>query len=412
MRISLDEAKIQIQRRVTALPWRAYPLMEALGCITAKAVFAPIDQPPFPRSPLDGYALQAADTEGASRETPAWLAVVGASYAGHPSNVRVHSGEAVRIMTGGAIPEGADCVIMQESTDLGEMSVRVYRAVKPDDNFCHRGEDFTAGDELIAAGIPVTAAVVAVAASAGLTTLDVYPKPRVALLSTGDELIPPGTPLANGCIYGSNEFLLRSYLQELGIGSVACRAVRDELAALEQAFLDAASQCDLMISTGGVSVGQRDLVPKTLECLGAETVFHGVAIKPGMPATFAMLGRTPILALSGNPFAAAASFELLARPALSVLACDAGLNCKTGTAVLAKDYKKKSVVPRFLRGIYDGTTVRVPDNQGNGQIRTLIGCNCLAELPVGEGTEAGTVVRIYRLGKSVYASESACDQRL
>lgn len=407
MRISLEEALERIRQTVRPLPAENSTLKNALGLITAAPVAAPMDQPPFPRSPYDGYALRAEDTQGASAETPAMLRVVGRSFAGRPAGVAVGKNEAVRIMTGGVIPAGADCVLMQEKTDYGEEQVRIFQSLAPYDNYCRRGEDYRAGETLIAAGTRVTAAVHAVAASAGCTALPVYPRPWTAVLSTGDELAVPGKALAEGQIYNSNNAYLSARLTELGVPTLDLKHVDDELDKIAGAIADAARLAKLVITTGGVSVGEKDLVPGALERLGAEIVFHGVEMKPGMPAAFAFLGGTPVLALSGNPFAAAVNFEVLGRAVLACLASDRGLAPELRQAVLAEDYPKRGKVPRFARATVENGLVRIPGEQGNGQLRSLIGSNCLAELPAGEEPfKAGTTVNIWMMEGSAYGIQS------
>lgn len=403
MRISLENALDMLRTKLRPLPPVRLPLFETLGCITAEEVSAQLDQPPFPRSPYDGYALRASDSTSASRETPVTLIVTDQSYAGKPADVAVGIGEAVRIMTGGVIPDGADCVIPQEETDEGEKLVRIYKALGPYDNYCKQGEDFLRGTSIIQNGIPVTSAVLGVAASAGCSELKVFPKPKVAIVSTGDELQTLGLPLRRGQIYDANSALLYGRLAELRIPVTDSIHVCDELSELTRAIEKASGSSDLVICTGGVSVGQRDLVPAALEKLGAEMVFHGIAIKPGMPAAFALLHDKPILALSGNPFASAVTFEMLARTAISVLASNPHLEARLAKASLSEGFSRKRPVRRFQRGVLSGATVTIPGEQGNGQLRTMIGCNCLVDLPEGNHLlSAGMPVDVYLLEGEIY----------
>jgi len=403
MEISLEEAIKLIRSYTRPLAPVRLPLFGTLGCITAEEIVARMDQPPFPRSPYDGYALRAQDSLNASREAPVTLSVTGRSYAGIPSEVALGAGEAVRIMTGGVIPEGADCVIAQEQTDEGVLQVRIYKKLRPFENYCRQGEDFHCGVRLATCGIPVTAAVLGVASSTGCTELSVFPKPRVALISTGDELQTLGQPLGKGQIYSSNDPHLLGRMAELRIPVTENTNVRDEMDELTRAIEKASSNSDLIISTGGVSVGQRDLVPAALEKLGAEIVFHGVAIKPGMPAEFAVLHGKPVLALSGNPFASAVTFELLVRPALATLASDLRIDARIVKATLTDSFSLKCPVTRFQRGILKNGTVSIPGEQGNGQLKTMIGCNCLVAIPSSpESLPAGTFVDAYLLEGGIY----------
>lgn len=403
MEISFEAALERIRQRVRPLPSEPLSLKDSLGLIAAAPVTAPMNQPPFPRSPYDGYALRSEDSRGASTEYPVTLRVVGRSFAGKPAGVIVGKNESVRIMTGGLIPAGADCVLMQEKTDYGEEQVRIFQSLSPFENYCHRGEDFQVGETLVPAETRVTAAVCAVAASAGRTALSVYPRPLTAVLSTGNELALPGRPLAEGQIYNSNNAYLYARLTELGVPALNLQQVDDELEKIAEAISNAVRQAGLVITTGGVSVGEKDLVPAALERLGAEIIFHGVEMKPGMPAALALLGDTPILALSGNPFAAAVTFETLGRTALACLASDSGLLPELRQAVLAEGYSKRGKVPRFVRATVGNGLVRIPGGQGNGQLRSMIGSNCLVQLPAGsEPFETGAQVSIWMMEGGAY----------
>jgi molybdopterin molybdotransferase len=403
MPISIGEAIELIRCNIKPLLPVRKPIFDALGQISAEEIISLMDQPPFPRSPYDGYALIAADSLSASLEIPVTLKVTGRSFAGLPAEVTVNRGEAVRIMTGGVIPDGADCVIAQEHTDEGETLVRIYEELRPFSNYCRQGEDFLSGSLLAARGVPVTAAVYSVAASAGFAELSVFPKPRVSVISTGDELQSIGRPLEKGQIYSSNDAYLSGRLSELHIPVAESKNVCDDLRLLTQAFEKANESSDIIISTGGVSVGQRDLIPATLEKLGAKVIFRGVGMKPGMPAVFAVLNGKPILSLSGNPFASAVTFELLVRPALACLSSDKRIEAGCVKAALAEDFPRKSPVTRFCRGSLKNATVSFPGMQGNGQIRTMIGCNVLAAIPPSAETlPAGTIVDVFLMDSEIY----------
>lgn len=405
MRISLEEALERINNEVTALSPVTIPVNDALGCILAGDITAQLNQPPFPRSPYDGYALRATDSAPADKDTPVTLKIIGSSFAGVPANVSVGKGEAVRIMTGGVIPDGADCVIMQEHTDGGEAAVNIFERLSPHQNYCFMGEDFKQGEVLAHPGIPVSAAVAAVAASAGLTELSVIPRPYVTVLSTGDELQSAGTRLLPGHIYNSNCRHIAARLRELSVPCTELEAVKDDIDSIISTLGAAAKRGDFVICSGGVSVGEKDLVPEALERMGAKLCFHGVDIKPGMPAALALLDRTPILALSGNPFACAVSFELLARPIIAAQSAALQLNSTVITARLKEAFTKKRPIRRFQRGVLHSGEVSLPGEQGNGQMKTMIGCNCIVELPCGNAPLAlGEQVRVYLLRGDIYGT--------
>lgn len=398
MRITLEQALSLIETHTTPLAAEALPLSRALGRVLQQNICAPIFQPPFPRSPLDGYALRAEDSAGASRETPRLLRVVDRSFAGVPAVHSVAAGEAVRIMTGAPIPEGADCVIRQEDTNYGEESVELYASLRPYDNYCFAGEDYRAGNCLVPAGLRLSAALCAVLSGAGICSAKVNGLPRVAVLSTGSELQPAGEPLEYGKIYDANAGYLENRLAELHIPQVHCYRSVDHADTLKDAFASALAQHDLVISTGGVSVGQADLVPEVLESLGGTKVFHGVHIKPGMPAALYLVSGKPVLALSGNPFACVVSFELLGRKLLAALSGDKMLLPVCETVTLQNSFEKARPVRRFLCGHIDTDhTIFLSPAQQNSKTHMLVGSNCIVELPAGsEALPAGAQVTAYR----------------
>lgn len=382
MAITIEQAQQRLLERLSPLEEELAPLRQTLGRILTRPVSAPLAQPPFDRSPLDGYAVRAADLVGASRERPAVLTVADTLFAGDESRVPVAPGQAVRLMTGAMLPAGADCVIRQEDTDLGERQVQVFAALSAGTNCIRRGEEYGSGDRLLTAGQRIDAAAAAVAAGAGLTALPVRRRPRAAVLATGDEIIPPGQPLPPGKVYDANTAYLTARLDQLG---AVCRTetVGDDAAALTAALIRLGRETDLVVTTGGVSVGQKDLLASVLRHMGATLLFHDIAMKPGMPTLCALWEGTVFLCLSGNPFSAAVAFELLVPPALAILADDPSLLPVRTTARAAADIEKTGGLRRFLRAAYRGGVVTVPGAQANGQMRSMIGCNCFVDMPEG-----------------------------
>ena len=382
MSITVEQALRLVVEHTPVLPEERVPLLQSIGRTLTREVRSAIVQPPFDRSPLDGYAVIAADAEHATAEHV--LQVVEKLYAGQAIQLtQLQRGQAVRLMTGCMIPAGADCVIRQEDTDEGEDLVRIYKGVKSGDNYCYKGEEYDAGALLLPAGQKIDAAAVALAAGAGLTQLTVRRRPRVAILTTGDEVQQPGQPLSPGKIYNSNTSYLTARLIQLGTEVVVSRIVGDEMTALLEALEDCARSADLILTTGGVSVGQKDLTDQALRQFGAEILFHGIAMKPGMPTLFAKKGNTLILGLSGNPFSAAVPFELLFRPMLSRMVEDPSLAPRREMARAGSDFLKRSPSQRFLRAICENGVVAMPTEQSNGQIRSMVGCNCLVDVPAG-----------------------------
>ncbi|WP_195279284.1 gephyrin-like molybdotransferase Glp [Clostridium sp. J1101437_171009_A5] len=383
-RIELEEARALMAESVRPLGVEQVSRQEALGRTLAEDVTAPLDQPPFDRSPLDGYALRSADLTGASPEHPVSLRVVETVYAGGVPSRVLGPGEAIRIMTGAMLPRGCDCVLQHERTDNGLEQVQIYAALSPHDNYCDRGEDYRTGEVLLPAGTVVDAAAVGVLASAGLSSVPVRRRPVVRVLSTGDEVVSPDLhPLPAGKIYGSNQELLTARLRELGVSDVKGLLIGDNPREVADTMAQLLGECDLLITTGGVSAGDKDIFHEALPLLGAERVFWKVNLKPGTPAMYSLWQGQPILSLSGNPFAAAATFELLARPLLAALTGESRFSLRSRTAVVEGSFPKASPGRRFLRGFYQEGRVSLTGKNDSGMLASLVGCNCLVDLPAG-----------------------------
>lgn len=383
-RIELEEARALMAESVRPLGVEQISRQEALGRTLAEDVTAPLDQPPFDRSPLDGYALRSADLTGASPEHPVSLRVVETVYAGGVPSRVLGPGEAIRIMTGAMLPRGCDCVLQHERTDNGLEQVQIYAALSPHDNYCDRGEDYRTGEVLLPAGTVVDAAAVGVLASAGLSSVPVRRRPVVRVLSTGDEVVSPDLhPLPAGKIYGSNQELLTARLRELGVTDVEGLLIGDDPREVADTMAQLLGECDLLITTGGVSAGDKDIFHEALPLLGAERVFWKVNLKPGTPAMYSLWQGQPILSLSGNPFAAAATFELLARPLLAALTGESRFSLRSRTAVVEGSFPKASPGRRFLRGFYQEGRVSLTGKNDSGMLASLVGCNCLVDLPAG-----------------------------
>lgn len=398
MPITLERAIDLVLEYTPVLEEEQASLMASIGRTLSRDIYAPLDQPPFDRSPLDGYAVIASDIQGAAVSSPVVLQVVDKLYAGDVSATPVSSGQAVRLMTGSMIPVGADCVIRQEDTDGGEETVRIYRVERKGSNYCRRGEEYTRGTRLLTAGQKVDPAAAAVAAAAGMAVLPVRRRPRVALLATGDEIQQSCTPLAPGKIYDANTGYLASRLFQLGADVAASALVGDRLQDIAAVLRELEGEADVIVTTGGVSVGQKDLVCSALKYAGAGIVFHGITIKPGMPTLFAAKAKTLYLGLSGNPFAAAVPFELIFRSMLARMVQDESLLPRPVLAPAAHAFQKKGQMRRFLRAVYENGAVTIPGGQSNGQMRSMIGCNCLVDLsPQTTDIRPGTPLSIFLL---------------
>ncbi|MBQ9413436.1 MAG: molybdopterin molybdotransferase MoeA [Oscillospiraceae bacterium] len=385
--ISVERAVALLRASVQPLGAETVSAPEALGRVLAEDVTAPLDQPPWPRSPLDGYALRATDSAGASRETPVTLPVWETLFAGSWPGGETPAGHAVRLTTGAPIPSGCDCVIRQEDTDGGTEQVRVFRSLETWDNYCFQGGDFRTGDVLLPAGTRLDGCAMGILAAAGLCrkelSLRVHRTPRCALICTGDELTERDSAvLPRGHIYSSNAALLEYRLRELGMElTVIYERFPDDAAALADTLRLACGTSDIVFTTGGVSVGARDILHEALPLLPAERVLWRVNLKPGSPLMYSTYEGVPILSLSGNPFAAAATFELFGRQLLAVLARREDLKPQAVRGTLREGFPKSG--RRFVRGVFRDGVVTLPQGHSSGVLRSAAGTNCLAEIPAG-----------------------------
>ena len=374
------------------------PLLDAVGRTAAEEVRAGFDNPPFDRSPLDGYTFAAASTRAASAEHPVRLHVVGEECAGDFFAGTVGAGECVRIMTGGAIPAGCDCVVRQEDVREDGDAIHVFFPSEPYENYCYAGEDIKKGVLLIQKGQVITAAHIAVLASEGYGDVSVYRRVRAAVASTGDELLQPGESLQPGKIYNSNLYLLAGRLKELGAEVTVLGSVPDDVERAAEVIASYADRVDLFLTSGGVSVGKKDIMHGVVPALGAERLFWRVCMKPGAPAIAYTRGAKLGIALSGNPFAAYATFELMARPVLARLSGRSEVLPIRRRAVLADAFPKDCPGRRFLRARIEADgRVSLPDQHESGTLFSAAGCNAFVDVPAGTkplpaGTEVDIVV--------------------
>lgn len=399
-RCSLEEAVELVKKSLTPeKKIEEVSLMDALGRVLAKDVYAGHSQPPFPRSPLDGYAFNAKDSEGAKKDKPVMLKVVDEVFAGGMSSHIVQTGEAVRIMTGAPIPEGADCVIRQEDTNYGEETVEIYHELKAFDNYCFIGEDYKEGDKLLLAGTKLHSAEIGMLASLGKTTVEVLKMPEIHLITTGDELVMPGECLRPGKIYDSNLYTIGMRLLELGYKVNMHENVEDSPQAVAKQIEKAAKTADLVITTGGVSVGKKDIMHEVLEILKADRLFWKINLKPGTPTLCAKYNHTLLIGLSGNPFGAVTNLEVFVRPVLSYLSGDPSITPVKTVGVLQDEFLKSSKVRRFVRGVYQEGKVFLPQgSHSSGVLSSLCGCNCLLDIPAGStDLQAGSEVAVWKL---------------
>lgn len=381
--------------RAVPLETETVPLADCAGRVLGFDLLASSDVPPFDRSAYDGYALRAADTAGASAETPVTLSVTETIPAGKTATLPVTAGRAAHIMTGAPIPGGADCVVMFEKTRFTDETVTLTAPLRPGDNIVKRGEDVRKSSLLAPRGTPVDAGLAGALAAQGIAAVQVYRRPVIGLVSTGSEVTEPGEGLAAGKIYNSNRAILTALLAKEGCIVRYLGLAGDETAAIRDLIAEGLRACDAVILTGGVSVGDWDVTPEAMEQAGATLLVRGVSMKPGMACAYGIAGNKPVIGLSGNPASALTNFCACVLPAVRRLRGRKDALPRPVTAFLVRGFAKKSPSDRFLRGrlfLEDGT-VRfdaAPD-QGNVVLSGTVGCNVFLLIPAGSPpVEAGT----------------------
>jgi molybdopterin molybdotransferase len=396
--ISMAQALLKIEQRV--LPVHAcerLPIRECLDRVNNEAVTSPHNIPPLPNSAMDGYALA---IDSLLADDIAELTEIGTAYAGVPFTDQCARGQCVRIMTGALIPDGCDAVVMQEQAEVGDNGlIRIDSEHRPGENIRLAGEDVKQGEIVIEAGARLSPADLGVLASLGIGQLQVKRKPVVAFFSTGDELVSVGTPLEPGKIYDSNRYSLHGMLSRLAVDIIDLGVVKDEPEAMRDILTQAAARADLVISTGGVSVGEADFVKPALAELGT-TEFWKIAIKPGRPLTFGQIGASIFMGLPGNPVAVMVTFSQFVVPAIQALA---GARPKRPALFQARALdamRKKPGRYEFQRGIAtlddnNRWQVEKTGKQGSGILTSMSRANCFIVLPDDNaGVEPGDQVDI------------------
>jgi molybdopterin molybdotransferase len=392
--ISLDEARRRLDASVRPITrTEQVPLAEAPGRVAACDVAASVEVPPFARSAMDGYAVVAADTHGATRQTPARLRIVDRIYTGQVSRQAIGPGTCAEIATGAPLPEGADAVgMVEETAPAPDARVDILAAASPGQNIGRRGADIRPGDLVVRGGEALNPSRVGALAAIGCAKLEVYARPRVAVLSTGNEVIDPGMPLAPGQIYDVNRFTLAAVIAANGGLAEPRPPVHDTLEALTAA-LDACAGADVIIFSGGSSVGERDLIVDLIAARG-ELILHGIAVKPGKPTAFALVGGTPFFGMPGNPTSCLSNAYILFAPFLRATARLPLHRPQTVQAPLGK----RIVSPAGRHQFY---TVRLRDGgaypafKGSGEITSLSQADGYIEIPADKSTvEEGIVVEV------------------
>jgi molybdopterin molybdotransferase len=375
--LTIDDALALVLAHARPLTSEAVAVSDAAGRVVAEPPLATVDLPPFDSSAMDGYAVRAGDTPGT-------LEVVGESAAGAPATRRLAAGEAIRVSTGAVVPDGADAVVPVERTSSGDGSVRVER-VAPGENVRPRGGDARSGDPVVVGGTVVGPVQIGALAGAGVTDVRCGRRPRVALLATGTELRRPGEQLAPGEIYESNTVMLAAQVRSANGEPALLGTVADDEQSTREA-LERGLGADVLLTSGGVSVGEHDLVRGLLASLGAEEVFWRVAVKPGKPVAFAVRGETLVFGLPGNPVSSLVGFELFVRPALLALQgvtdpAPAYLPGRLAGALRRNDARDELVRAR----LEPGGVLRPVRGQESHMITRAAAANALVLVPRGDG---------------------------
>lgn len=395
---SVEEAQARIMDAIKPLPPVELPLLEAWGCILAEDVVAVCDIPTFPSSSMDGYAVRAEDIEGASPESPVALHKVGEAPIGYLPKDPVGAGETVWIATGAPVPEGSDCIAPIEEVEEDGDTIRVLKEFGPGSFVRPVGQDLRTGDVVVKAGRRLLGPELGVLSSAGFPKVLVHPKVRVAVLSTGDELIEPGATAAYGQISDANSYTLWGNLAEAGAVPIRLGIVADDEDKLRAAIMEGLAEADVFITSGGVSVGQRDVVKRILEGLGTIERYK-VAMQPGAPQAFGLVEGKPFFGLPGNPVSVFVSFELFIRPALLQLMGHTSLTRPELTAVLEEDVAGPPEKVRYARVLVTGKPgawrARPTGGPASHLLATVSRANGLAIIPAGiEVAKAGDEVTV------------------
>ncbi|MBI3752788.1 MAG: molybdopterin molybdotransferase MoeA [Deltaproteobacteria bacterium] len=386
--ISVEAALELILSEIKPLGMERVDILSSLGRVLGEDIAASVDNPPWDNSAMDGYAVRAIDTRGASRNNPVILKVIEDLPAGYVARKAMKKGEAIRIMTGAPMPEGADAVVMVEETEKSEVrsqksEVRIFRETKIGENVRKAGEDFKKGGTVLTKGATIRPAEIGLLAAVGKAHVPVYQRPRVAVLSTGDELVDIEETLASGAIRNSNGYTIAAQIKACGAAVFQLGIAGDNKKDLQEK-LEFGLTADCIVSSGGVSVGDFDFVKDVLREMGSEMRFWKVAMKPGKPLAFGIIGGKPAFGLPGNPVSAMIAFEQFVRPALLKMMGKRDIFKRAFDALLTQSVKKKPGRMHFVRGALEqkqGQLYATPlEGQGSGILSSMAKANCLIML--------------------------------
>jgi molybdopterin molybdotransferase len=391
--IPLDDARALLHDAIVPLDrTERVSIDDANGRVVARAIASSIDVPPFDRAAMDGYAVIAEDTFGASAGDPRTLRAIDRVFTGQITSTTVRRGTCIEVATGAPLPDGADAVVMAEETDRADDAVRIMTPVYPKQHIGRRGADITAGQMLFAPGVVLNPSRIGALAAIGLREIEVYAKPRVAIMSTGNEVVDPGQPLEPGHIYDINRFTLRAVAEAHGGETIVHPPVPDDLESLARAIASTAD-CDLLVFSGGSSVGERDLLFDAIDRAG-EIIFHGIAVKPGKPTAFGRIGSRLVFGMPGYPTSCLSNAYILLVPALRRLARLPEHQPRTVHAPLARRVVSTTGRHQFYTvRLVDGAAV--PAFKASGDITSMSHADGYIEIPAHTDiVEAGQMVDV------------------
>ena len=396
--ISLEEALKILNSNIENLDIEEVALLNGLNKVLAEDVYSKINNPPFNKSAMDGYALIPEDAFINNK-----IKVIDKVYAGGNSNKIITKNTAIKIMTGAPIPKGANAVIKQEDVIIEDNNIIIRKEISENQNICLVGEDISKDDLLVGANKRLNYSDIGIIASSGIDKIKVYKKPKVAFFSTGDEVTDIGQELKYGKIYNSNKFSIISRLLELGYEVNKVKHIKDDYIEIGRTIKEASKEADIIITTGGVSVGEKDLLKDAIKSIDGEILFWKITIKPGSAVLCSKINNCIIISLSGNPTAALTTFELLVKTSLNKLSGDKIVEITRDKAILAEGIIKKDFKHKFVRGYFEIDNCKqmvyiTQKKSGNGILRSALNSNCIIEVkPNNEEIKNGDLVDIIKL---------------
>ncbi len=405
--LTFDEARILLRQiELETLGTEELPLLEGFNRVLAEDAVSTLDIPPFNRSTVDGYAVRAEDTYGAEENQPVHLEVSGVVNIGEPPRTRVLAGQAAEIVTGAPIPKGADAVVMVEDAERKGDCLSVFSAVTRSENVMRRGSDIKKGETVLEAGQVLRSREIGVLAAIGTSKVKVFAEPKVAVLSTGGEVTEPGKDLPSGKIFDINAYSLSAAVLESGGKPLYLGVVPDEKNKLREALERALESADMVVTSGGVSVGPKDLMPQTVASLGESgLLFSGIAVKPGKPMTVAWVGRKPVFALPGHPTSALLLFQLLVRPVVWRLAGRGAAQAEVvkavaGMRMFAAKGRRTFVMVKLRKDESRGFVAEPVETGASGAITTLAKADGYVEIPENQQfVDKGEEVEVTLFGR-------------